>query len=311
MTQLAPSSPPAMAAEEERHPIFCPTCGRRYELRREHFDDPQLRLLCFICDAVFAPRLDGAASKTPREASPAAERPLVVGAHESPAVCTTVGRVLEEAGFATRFVHDGEHAVASFDEALPLHPAALVLDVGIPGLLAFQVCSILKGRPRPRPIKVVLLASIFERTRYKRRPTTLHGADAYVELHHVPDRLVPLLREALASQPPGKHRAHLPVERAQADALRDEVMDLAAARVLARRLVSDVALYHESELRSGLDSGKPLQDAVVSAALAEARTMFARKVGPAALAGGADPFEEAVQELLSGLARGRDPGAVT
>jgi CheY-like chemotaxis protein len=307
MTSPDPLTRPGTAAGDRR-PVFCPACSRRYELRTEHLEDAGLKFLCLNCETVFRPRLNGEVSRPPDQGAQA-ERPLVVVAHESPAVCTTVGRVLEEAGFATRFVHDGDHAVASFDEALPLHPSALVLDVGIPGLLAFQVCSILKSRPRAHPVKVVLLASVFERTRYKRRPTTLHGADAYVELHHVPDRLVTLLRETLASQPAARHRAHLPRERAQADALRDEVMDLDAARTLARRLVSDVALYHESELRSGLDAGKPLADAVVSAALAEARSMFARKVGPAALAGGADPFGDAVQELLFGLARGRDPGA--
>ena len=35
---------------------------------------------------------------------------------------------------------------------------------------------------------VVLVASIYNRTGYKRRPTSLYGADDYVEQHHIPDR---------------------------------------------------------------------------------------------------------------------------
>ena len=45
-------------------------------------------------------------------------------------------------------------------------------------------------RRRAPTTRVVLVASIYNRTGYKRRPTSLYGADDYVEQHHIPDALV-------------------------------------------------------------------------------------------------------------------------
>ncbi|MBI5497169.1 MAG: hypothetical protein HY904_19305 [Deltaproteobacteria bacterium] len=299
----------------ERVTVFCPECGRRYAVLPAQLADPSLRLLCGNCESLFTPRLpegDAAAAPAAAASRPPAAGPTVVVAHESPAVCATVGRVLEEAGFVPRYVHDGARAVAAFDASLPDHPVALVLDVGIPVVMAFQVVQVLRGRPGGAALRIILLASVFERTRYKRRPTSLHGADAHIELHHVPDRLGVQLRDLLESRQTPPPRTHMPVERALAEALRapqEPVNGLEAARALARRLVSDVALYHEASLARGLKSGGPLEGEV-AAAVAEARGIFqSRAVALGESARGV--FDEAVAELLSGLSRGVDPGART
>jgi len=300
----------AAALAADARVLFCPECGRRYTLKLAVLQEPNLKVLCGVCESVFRP-LDQVKhdSRPPPVAAPAG-RPTVVVAHESPAVCATVGRVLEEAGYTARYVHDGARAIAAFDSSLPDRPAALVLDVGIPEVMAFQVCQVLKQRPDASP-HVVLLASVFERTRYKRRPTSLHGADGYVELHHVPDRLGPLIHDLMGHTQMPVMRPHLPVERARAEVLRpshDPPPDTEAARALARRLVSDVALYHEASILKGMKRGQPLGEPDVSNALQEARQMFVKE------ADGGNPermrvFDEAVKHLLTGLAGGRDPGA--
>jgi DNA-binding response OmpR family regulator len=295
---------------DSRVTVFCPECGRRYALTAATLADPALKMVCGNCESVFVPgqRPSPPAAAVPQ---PRLQRATVVVAHESPAVCATVGRVLEEAGFAARYVHDGARAVAAFDASMPDQPVALVLDVGVPEVMAFQVVHILRDRAHTRALKIILLASVFERTRYKRRPTSLHGADGYVELHHVPDRLGVMLKDLLGARESAPPRTHLPVERAVAESLRPDtqpVTDVEAARVLARRLVSDVALYHEGAMGRGLANGGVLKEAEVQAALAEARAMFVQRVtglGDQALR----VFEEAMEELVTGLAAGRDPGA--
>ncbi|MEW5851965.1 MAG: hypothetical protein AB2A00_24470 [Myxococcota bacterium] len=304
-----PTPAAAGTADVERRVIFCPSCSRRYAVALDLLQDAHLRLVCGTCEHVFRPTEPQPVA--PPRAQDLARRPTVVVAHESPAVCTTVGRVLEDAGYAPRFVHDGGRAIASFDDALPDHPVALVLDVGIPDVLAFQVCNVLRSRPNGGNLCIILLASVFERTRYKRRPTSLHGADGYLELHHVPDRLGPLLGDLLARRPTNNPVQHTPLQRARAETLAEPaealVQDLDAARVLARRLVSDVALYHEAGLARGLLAGEPLSDPDVSAAVHEARSMFRKKVDTPLHGSGV--FDDAVQELVAGLKRGRDPGA--
>ena len=74
--------------------------------------------------------------------------------------------------------------------ALAQAPSALVLDVAVGGRLAYEVVEEARKHASTR---VVLIASIYNRTGYKRRPTSLYGADDYVEQHHIPDALVPKL----------------------------------------------------------------------------------------------------------------------
>ncbi len=48
---------------------------------------------------------------------------------------------------------------------------------------------------------MVLVASVYNRTGYKRRPTSLYGADDYVEQHHIPDALVGKLERLIGAPP--------------------------------------------------------------------------------------------------------------
>ena len=133
--------------------------------------------------------------------------------------------------------------------------------MGIGGVLAFEVIEQIRQNPSTKDLTIVLLASVFERTRYKRRPNNLYGADAYLELHHVPDRLGSFF-EAL------QDGAELPDDRVQSPRDRSEVASLRThglvedddgRRSLARRLISDVALYHGDEIQKGVAEGEPLE----------------------------------------------------
>jgi len=45
--------------------------------------------------------------------------------------------------------------------------------------------------------KVVLVSAIYDKTRYKRAPSSLYGADDYIERHHIHDGLIPKLKKML------------------------------------------------------------------------------------------------------------------
>ena len=106
-------------AQTDRVVVFCPECGHRYALKPEALAQPGLKVLCGTCESVFTP----GDKPTPRPvAAVGAVRQTVVVAHESPAVCATVGRVLEDSGYAARYVHDGARAVAAFDVVRGIGP---------------------------------------------------------------------------------------------------------------------------------------------------------------------------------------------
>ncbi len=259
--------------------FFCPSCGARYDVTRELLEQ-NVVLLCGICGSashIGEPEAD--AQKPPEESDAEralreAQLPRVVVAHEVPAAARSIAQVLRAAGYAPLCVRSGEQVLSACDPAMPSPPVAVVLDVAIPGVLAFEVIEQLRAHPKTKGVAVVLLASVFERTRYKRRPTNLYGADAYLELHHVPDRLAPVIAEVSAHRPPGPDRLQAPVERARTAALRarPDAEDVDAAAALARRLLSDVALYHGDELADGVRRGNPF--ASLGAAVDNARELF-------------------------------------
>jgi CheY-like chemotaxis protein len=73
--------------------------------------------------------------------------------------------------------------------------------VGLTGIYGFELCERLKGDPDTRGIKIILLSSVYGLTAYKRNPVTLYGADDYIEKHHIPDKLVPKIKQLLSGRP--------------------------------------------------------------------------------------------------------------
>jgi CheY-like chemotaxis protein len=204
----------------------------------------------------------------------------ILVAHESETIREVIRRLLDGAGWQVSAVGDGRAALRALDQA----PAALVLDVAIGEIHAYEVVE--DVRRRNLPIRVVLIASIYNRTGYKRRPTSLYGADDYVEQHHIPDALVPKLTRLIGA-PPRPARVPAPPPHADtpegrtiraAGEARESPRGVSVERAerLARLIVADIALYNgdaldhaertgdlaelEARLRMDLEEGRLLFD---------------------------------------------------
>jgi len=97
---------------------------------------------------------------------------------------------LAQWGLQPTLVHDGVEAIMAIQRLLP---RAIVLDAALPKMFGFQVCEIVKRNESLRDIHVVLVGAIHDRTRYRRPPEEIYGADAYIERQQLPDSLRPLL----------------------------------------------------------------------------------------------------------------------
>ena len=223
----------------------------------------------------------------------------IVVAHESEAIREAIRRLLLDAGYRVHAVGDGRAALA----ALERRPAALIVDVALPAVHAYEVVE--ETKQRAPETRVVLVASIYNRTGYKRRPTSLYGADDYVEQHHIPDALLVKLERLIGPAPQ-------PVELPPPHALTPEGAEIRDAGVgrmeplpaqpptprmivraerLARLIVADIALYngdaldaadhhgHEAELearlRIDLEEGRLLFDLRVPAEVRRTRDFIA------------------------------------
>jgi CheY-like chemotaxis protein len=194
----------------------------------------------------------------------------VLVAHESETIRGVIGQLLDGAGYQVSSVADGRAALSALSTA----PAAIVLDVALPGVHAYEVVE--ETRRRSAETRVVLVASVYNRTGYKRRPTSLYGADDYVEQHHIPDALVDKVARLIGPPPRLSGQPLPPAPAPHADTAEGRSIRSAGERRmnalgpaeqsrmveraerLARIIVADIALYNGDALdhadRTGEDS---------------------------------------------------------
>jgi CheY-like chemotaxis protein len=102
-----------------------------------------------------------------------------------------IAGALVEAGLQPVLVHDGVEAILTIQRTLP---RAVILDAGLPKMFGFQICELMKRNESLRHIQVVLIGAIHHRDRYRRAPSEIYGADAYLERHHVRENLLSTLQ---------------------------------------------------------------------------------------------------------------------
>jgi predicted Zn finger-like uncharacterized protein len=189
----------------------CPKCGARYRIERGRLRRDGTRLRCSRCEAVFRVS-PPPAEREPEDESPSAEvfqeparttapeaRPpadtdrdrLVLVADAEIEAGKAIAAALVEAGLQPVLVHDGVEAILTIQRTLP---RVVVLDAGLPKMFGFQICELMKRNQSLRHIQVVLIGAIHHRDRYRRAPSEIYGADAYLERHQVRENLLSTLR---------------------------------------------------------------------------------------------------------------------
>ncbi len=231
-----------------------------------------------------------------------ADAPRVVVAHEADAIREAALRVVREAGYQAIGVADGPSATVLL-LARP-HPAALVVDVGLPGRLGYELVE--DVRANGLDTRIVLVASVYSRTAYKRRPTSLYGADDYIEQHHIPDQLPEKLARLVPTG--GGRGRHDTVSDAVVEAIREAgearlvfhgdgpAQKRESARHLARIIMADLALYNAAAFAPGLGISEVRER--LGDDLRVARELFALRV-PAGVAGAEDFIFAALAEVVA------------
>ncbi len=237
----------------------------------------------------------------------------IVVAHESDTIREAIRRLCADAGYAVEAVGDGSAAI----DALDKRPAALVLDVALPEVHAYEVVE--EAKRRAPDTRVVLVASIYNRTGYKRRPTSLYGADDYVEQHHIPDALLVKLERLIGPAPRAIELPAAHVETPEGKRIRDAgegrleplppktptPQMIERAERLARLIVADVALYNGDALDAAEHHGHTDElEARLRMDLEEGRLLFDLRVPPEVR-----KLRDFVGEALAELRKQRRHGA--
>jgi hypothetical protein len=159
---------------------------------------------------------------------------------------------------------------------------------------------------------VILIASIYDKTRYKRAPLSLYGADDYIEKHHIPDTLAVMIYRLLSGQKaveaPAEPRLEaeeeaqgVPQELSQSEMIAQEIArqelkqdeetktsllvpptapELAEAHAKAKRLariiISDIVLYNQAMVDEGVRNDTLFE--LLADDITEGRALYARRV---------------------------------
>ncbi len=187
--------------------IQCPKCKNELEVVDKECNDGKMR--CAKCNStltlkrtvevntvpeeVSLPPAEGKEDGNPIEAKSIDKKKILV-AIDGETIAVMINEVLIEAGFEVINSADGRKALSLL---ISHRPIVAILDVGLPQIFGFEISEIIKKSESLKDTFVILVASVFDPTRYKREPQSLFGADDYIEKHHIRDYLIPKIRQLL------------------------------------------------------------------------------------------------------------------
>ncbi len=305
----------------------CPKCKTKYKISDEMSGRQGIVLRCGKCRCLFRISAKcGSPATLTNTADHAEKRIKVLVANESTLFCATVEKVLSGEPFDVIARNDGRSALAAIEEMMP---DVALIDVALPGMYGFEVCEAVRKNPAMASVKIILIAAIYDKTRYKREPISLYGADDYIEKHDIPDMLAAkIYRLASGGKSPEKvdgdgldgeesgqavTRELSAREKEELESSRKAIKhdgerepgphELARddeahfkARRLARIIASDIALYNEDLVEEGVRNDSfyiLLEDDV-----REGRALYEKRI-PEDVRNVTSYLEDAFEELIS------------
>ncbi len=243
--------------------VSCPRCKTKFNIGDARVPPEGMKLKCSRCRGIFVIK------RRPAPVHSKGKRVRILVAHESETFCLRVGKILEATNFEVITAADGIEAMSKLKEH---HPQLILIDVALPEVFGFEFCDLIRRDERLRDIKIILVASVYDKTRFRREPESLYGADDYVEMHLIPRILIPKINRLLAAketapegpQPPEEARAIFaeePGRPKRAEPAREEEPETEEAeehekaKRLARIIVSDIVLYNKDLIEKGIREG--------------------------------------------------------
>jgi len=242
----------------------CPTCEARFRFKESEFTSRLVTLNCPRCTTKLQLKIK----------RPAILKALV--AHEDQAICQQLLALLKQLPFSLRICRKPQDVTRHLTGKVS---CLLLIDVAFAGGFPFDLIDQVKQQRDGVERRIVLLSSVYNKTAYKKKPTSLYGADRYLELHHIGDCLLPVIAELfpqLSGQiaDPGEQLAPAGERNLTQGDLRDRAM------ALSRVLIADIALYHQDRLRPGLQIREAEQ--ILADCLSEGRQLLLQRLPEAA-----------------------------
>ncbi len=281
--------------------ITCPRCGAFNPIEKNDALRLPLEAYCTGCNVKIIVK-GKKGSRKPEK---------IVIANSSQRLSLIIDEILTKSGFVSLKVGDGSE-VMRLVEADP--PALILLDVAISGLCSFEVIDLIRRNETIKWIKIILLASIFDKAKYKRAPVSLYGADDYIEIHHLHDQLIPKINAVLpgtaGTKNMGLEKCHSTTSEGRvADKIKDIVkkevkigedqrgsVAHGAAKRLARIIASDICLYNQDLVQKGIRMGNLYE--LLEDEIKEGKIYYAKRV-PESIRKNTSYLKDSFQEIVN------------
>jgi len=291
--------------------VICPKCKVRLKVADEKIAPEGTRFKCPKCSTVLL-------VKRPAARLQPLDKAKVLVAHEEPSIMEKITTILTANGYKVIPAKDGIEAMVNATREMPF---VAVLGVSIPKIYGFEVCKRLKGRPETKDMKIILIPSVYDMTRYRREPESLHDADDYIEEHLIEGSLikkiealkgVPQKESAGPSVDTGKIRREAreitETEKERATRAKkvlqqpfDETTqkekggEIERAKRLARTIIADIYLYSKAKMDDAIR--KDSFHKTFASELKEGAKLYEKRV-PAEIRGIGDFFNEAINNFI-------------
>jgi predicted Zn finger-like uncharacterized protein len=291
------------AKEDSQVVVICPKCKAKLKVDETKLSPSGSRFKCPKCGAVLLVKKPAAQPK--KNLDPG----KILVAHSNPEMLSNITSILSPLGCSIITASDGIDAVV---KALKEYPFLTVMEVALPKIYGFEVCKRLKLRPETKNMKFILVASVYDKKKYRREPVSFYGANDYIEEHEIPEQLLDKairLRaqpaegkpENVVSQPAGRQSAETKTGSVAGETVPpgDQISSdekIEKAKRLARTIINDIYLYNTAKVEDSIKNGNFFT--VFASELKEGQKLYGNRVSAETRAI-SDFFTEAIENFLA------------
>lgn len=244
--------------------VICPKCKTRLKV-----DDTKLlpkgsRFKCPKCSIVLVVKKPAVHVKKILDST------KILVAHSNPAIIEKISSILSQQGYKAIISNDGIDAMV---KAVKEYPFLSIVEVILPKIYGFEVCKRLKSRTETKDMKFILITSVYDRTKYRREPISLYGADEYIEDHNLSTELIEKINRLRSiteeetekviqppiKEPETRHHGKIegPEQKVQPEIKKETISPAEAeaseekverAKRLARTIINDIYLYNSAKV---------------------------------------------------------------
>jgi len=297
--------------------VVCPKCKTRLKVDETKLSSQGSRFKCPKCSTVLLIKKPAVQGKK------SLDHKKILVAHSSASVVENIKNLLAGAGYTVITSVDGIDAMV---RALKELPAFGIIEVALPKIYGFEVCKKLKSRPETKEMKLILVPSIYDKTKYRREPVSLYGADEYIEEHDLSVKLLEAINSIKSGVPAEPSKPEIqpqpqpqtiapkvpeqrptekgaeallrekpvaPAPRSAADMKTDELIE--KARRLSRTIINDIYLYNSAKVDEAVRRGDFY--AVFGSEVKEGFKLYENRI-PQETRKKADFYREAIDNFL-------------